>query len=117
MNENIIWTVAGKLKPGQRRAYEALMNEMMTEVIQEPGTTHYEWTIADDGETIHVYERYANAEAAVKHLATWSRFAESYMALVEVTAFTVFSDLTPELQAAVGGLSPIYMRPLGGFAK
>ncbi len=117
MSENIIWTVEGKIKKEQRADYQALMNEMVTEVQKEAGTINYEWTIAQDGETVHVYERYLNAEEAVKHLSTWAKFAERYLGLTQVTKFVVFSNLTPELKEAVAGLNPVYMAPIGGFAK
>ena len=39
------------------------------------------------------------------------------MADVDVTRFVVFSNLTPALKEAVDGLNPIYMTPIGGFAK
>ena len=117
MNENVIWTVEGVIKDGQRTALETLMKEMVETVQPEPGTTHYEWTLGQDGKSLHVYERYANAEATRAHLVTWGKFAERFMALVEVTCFTVFSDLTDDLKEAVAGLDPVYMAPIGGFSK
>ncbi|WLR46614.1 antibiotic biosynthesis monooxygenase [Halobacillus litoralis] len=117
MTENIIWTIEGKIKHGQREEYEALMKEMVVEVKKEAGTTNYEWTIAPDGETVHVYERYKNAEAAKEHLGTWAKFQDRYMEVTEITRFTIFSHLTPELEEAVAGMNPIYMKPIGGFAK
>ena len=117
MSNNIIWTVAGKIKDGQRQALESLMEEMVETVIKEEGTLNYEWTIAADGKSLHVYERYKDANAAAAHLPTWGTFADRFMALVSITDFVVFSQLTPALEEAVGGLNPIYMTPIGGFAK
>lgn len=117
MNDNIIWTIEGKIKNGQRAEYEALMDEMVAEVQKEEGTTNYEWTIAPDGETVHVYERYKNAAAAVRHLGTWGKFQDRYMSVTEITKFTIFSKLTPELEDAVAGMNPVYMKPIGGFGK
>ena len=53
MNENIIWTVEGKIKDGERETLEALMREMVETVQKEEGTLNYEWTIAEDGTTLH----------------------------------------------------------------
>lgn len=117
MNNNIIWTIEGKINNGQLSEYKALMKEMVQAVEKEPGTTHYEWTIASNDEDIQVYERYKDAEAATIHLNTWNQFAERYLELTTVTKFTVYSELTPELEEAVSGLNPIYMKPLGGFSK
>ncbi|MEM8901546.1 MAG: antibiotic biosynthesis monooxygenase [Bacteroidota bacterium] len=117
MSENIIWTVEGTIKDGQKEALESLMAEMVTAVEPEPGTLNYEWTLAEDGKRLHVYERYKDTAATFAHLGTWAKFAERFMAIVDVTGFVVFSDLTPELQEAVSGLNPVYMSPIGGFAK
>ena len=114
---NVIWTVEGKIKSGMRADLDSLMAEMVGDVIKEEGTTNYEWTLAEDGETLHVYERYANTEEAKKHLVTWGRFAERFMSIVDVYEFVVFCDLAPELKEAVAGLNPKYMLPIGGFAK
>ena len=117
MSENIIWTVEGKIKDGERETLEALMREMVETVQKEEGTLNYEWTIAEDGTTLHVYERYKDADAAATHLPTWGTFADRFMAAVDITRFVVFSNLTPALKEAVGGLNPIYMTPIGGFAR
>ena len=117
MSGNVIWTVEGTIKVAEREAFEALMHEMVETVRKEPGTLNYEWTLAQDGRSLHVYERYKEADATTAHLATWATFADRFMAVVDVTRFVVFSNLTPELKEAVSGLSPIYMTPIGGFAK
>lgn len=116
MSENIIWVVEGKIKEGERLKFDALMHEMIETVQKEEGTLNYEWTLSDDG-LLHVYERYKDANAATTHLPTWGSFSGRFMEVVEITRFVVFSNLTPELKEAVGGLNPIYMTPIGGFAK
>lgn len=117
MSENIIWTVEGTIKDGQREALEALMREMVEAVDKEPGTLNYQWTLGEDGKSLHIYERYRDADATTAHLGSWATFADRFMAAVDITRFVVFTELTPELKEAVAGLSPIYMTPIGGFAK
>lgn len=117
MSDNIIWTVEGTIRDGQKDAFDSLMAEMVSAVSQEPGTLNYEWTLGPDGTSLHVYERYRDADAATEHLGTWTRFAERFMASVQITRFVVFSRLTPSLEAAVAGLDPVMMAPIGGFAK
>ncbi|MEM6768255.1 MAG: antibiotic biosynthesis monooxygenase [Bacteroidota bacterium] len=117
MSKNIIWTVEGSIKEGQKETLLSLMNEMVSEVQQEPGTITYEWTLGTDGDSLHVYERYQDVAATFAHLGTWGKFAERFMASVDITNFVVFSDLPPELKEAVSGLNPVYMSPIGGFAK
>ncbi|MEM8999497.1 MAG: antibiotic biosynthesis monooxygenase family protein [Bacteroidota bacterium] len=114
---NVIWTLEGTIKDGQKEVLETLMQEMVGTVSKEPGTLHYEWTLAADGKSLHVYERYADEAATMAHLGTWSTFAERFMQAVTVTRFVVFSELPQKLKDAVAGLGPIYMKPIGGFAR
>ena len=117
MSENVIWTVEATIKEGQRAAFDAVMRDLVEASQKEEGTLNYEWTIGADGASVHVYERYKDADAATAHLSTWGPRAERFMAAAEVTRFSVFSNLTPALQDAVAGLQPVYMKPFGGFAK
>lgn len=117
MSNNVIWTIEGNIKDGEQDALRALMTEMVETVHPEVGTLNYEWTLGEDGRRLHVYERYRDAEATTLHLGTWAKFAPRFMALVDVTRFSVFSDLTPALREAVAGMDPVYMKPIGGFAK
>lgn len=118
MNKNIIWVVEGKIKDGLFDEFNKVMHSMVETVRPEEGTTHYEWFIGEDGKTLSVYERYKDADAAITHVNTsWSAAAESFMSVVDITGFIVYSDLTPKLKEMVGGLNPIYMKPVGGFGK
>lgn len=117
MSENIIWTVDGKIKDGERAAFDAVMHDLIEASSKEAGTMHYEWYIAEDQTSIHVYERYQDAAAAMAHLGTFGAHAERFLAAVEVTGFVVYSKLTPELEEGVAVLNPVSMTPFGGFVK
>lgn len=117
MNEHIVWVVQGTVKSGQKEDFLALMREMLISVETEPGTLNYEWTLGADGHSLHVYERYADEAAAFAHLGTWAKYQDRFVALVDITGFTIFSEASPKLREAVAGLSPVYMTPIGGFAK
>jgi len=117
MNENIIWTVEGTIKEGHTDDLKALMKDMLVLVEQESGTLNYEWTLGKDERSLHVYERYKDVAATFTHLGTWAKFADRFTSLVDITRFTVFSKVSPELGEAVAGLNPVYMAPIGGFAR
>ena len=117
MNENIIWTVEGKIKEGQTQDMKNLMTEMLVLVNQEEGTLNYQWTLGEDNRSLQVYERYKDVQATFAHLGTWSKFAGRFTEIVEITRFSIFTDVTPELKEAVAGLNPVYMKPIGGFAR
>lgn len=117
MSENIIWTVEGNIKEGHKEDLIALMNEMLVLVEQETGTLNYQWTIGENDNSLHVYEKYKDAESTFTHLGTWSKFADRFTSIVDITRFTIFSDAPTELREAVAGLNPVFMKPVGGFAR
>lgn len=117
MSSNIVWTLDGTIRDGQRDAFEALMHEMVESAYKEPGTLSYEWSLAEDGKSLHVYERYEDVAATTAHLGAWPTFADRFLATVDITRFVVFGDLPPEMRDAVAGLSPIYMTPIDGFVR
>lgn len=115
MHPNIIWTVEATIT--DRLALDAVMAEMVAAVSEEEGTTHYEWTLGNDETSLHVYERYRDADAARAHLQTWAKYADRFLAAASVTRFTVFCTLPPDLADAVAGLNPVVMTPLGGVTR
>jgi quinol monooxygenase YgiN len=99
------------------------LNDLIREMsdasfANEPGTLTYEWTISGDGKTAHVHERYANSDAALRHLASFNQnFADRLMALVEPTGMTVYGSPSAELKKELAGVGPAYLRVIGGFAR
>jgi len=114
---NIIWTVEGTIKEGQTDDLIALMNEMLALVEQETGTLNYQWTLCEDQRNLHVYERYADENATFIHLGTWAKFSDRFVNIVDITCFTIFTDVSPKLREAAAGLNPVYMKPVGGFGR
>ncbi|WP_111707113.1 putative quinol monooxygenase [Lutibacter citreus] len=114
LSENIAWTVDGKIKDEEK--YKVVMKLITEATYEEEGSLNHEWFIAEDGVTIHIYERYKNTDAALKHLETWSKYASLFMEAAEMTSFNVYGNLTPELKQAVGGAS-VLMKTYGGFTK
>jgi len=117
MTKNIIWTIDAKIKNGQQEAFEKVMQDLIEASQQEKGTLNYEWSISENGNAIHIYERYVNVAAAAEHMGNFSAYAERFLAAVEITRFVVYSKLPPELSEGISGLSPVYMEPFGGFSR
>ena len=118
MDNNIIWTLEGKIKKEDLDKYVELMNEIVSVTKKEEGTLNYEWTISEDLQNVHVYERYKNADAAIKHLDdSWAFYKDKYSKLVDIQKFSVYSELTDELKEKVASMNPVYMYPLGGFYR
>jgi hypothetical protein len=66
---------------------------------------------------LHVYERYVDPDACRAHLPTWGEVASRFKELVDITKFTVFSELPDDVKEMLGDLEPVYMTPIGGFVK
>ena len=68
-NQNVYWMLELKIKDGQRAPFEQLMHAMVESTQTEPGALDYRWTIAEDGQSCHILERYTDSAATLTHLA------------------------------------------------
>jgi len=116
---NVFWTFGVAIKNGKLDALKALIREMAdASKPNEPGTLIYEWTISDDKKTAAVHERYADSDAALRHLASFNaNFADRLMTLVEPTGMTVYGSPSAALKKELAGAKPVYNRVIGGFAR
>src|SRR5688500_9481930 len=104
METQVSWLLEVAVKPGQRDAFRALMQEMVEATRAEPGTLGYEWFVSDDGGVVHLSERYADSAAILAHLGTFGeKFAGRFLAAVDPTRFTVMGSPSDEAKAALGG--------------
>lgn len=119
MSDNIFWVIEVAIKQGELGTFKALMEEMVSATkASEADTMNYEWFLSGDSTTCHIYERYADSAAVMKHLATFgARFAERFMASVTVKSIIVYGNLNEEAKNALGELSATFMTPIGGFAR
>jgi len=115
----VSWVFAVAVKDGQAGALKALVGEM-ADVCQanEPETLIYEWTISEDLKTAEVHERYADSEAALRHLKSFNRdFADRLMTLVAPTGMIVCGSPSEKLKEVLTGAPPTYMKVIGGFVR
>ncbi len=119
MSEAVSWVLELAVKDGQLDTFKALAQEM-SEATQadEPGASHYEWFISEDGKVIHIYERYVDSAVTMIHLQTFGeKFAERFLACVDPTRLMVYGDPSAEVRAAMAGLGPVHMAQFNGFAR
>jgi len=115
MGNEIAWQVELAVKPGELENYRALIGKMVEFTETEPGTLIYEYFISQDGQTIYVYERYADAAAAVAHLlAAGKRFGGRSAHMVEIRRFLVFGMPSAELRAILDRLGATYLAFFAG---
>ena|SRR5579864_3746674 len=117
MDREICWHVELLIKPGQLESFRALTGEMVEHARREVGILSYQRFINEDGKIVHVFERYADSNAALAHLEMFAkRFAERFQRLLERKSFVVFGDPTAELKAVLDGYGAVYAKPFGDFA-
>ena len=83
---------------------------MVETTKKEAGALIYERFISDDGQLLHVFERYVDSPAAVGHLSTFGkRYGEIFATLVERKQFVVWGTPSLELRRILDSLGAIYM--------
>jgi len=119
MSDAVSWVLELNVKDGQLDTFKALAQEM-SEATQadEPGATHYEWYIDEDGKTIHIFERYADDAATMVHLGNFgAKFAERFLACVDPTRMMVYGDPSAEVRGALAGFGAAHMTQFAGFSR
>ena len=116
MFDNIGWIVEANLNDGQRDAFEAVMNEIVTATKDEPGTLNYQYYLSDEGDIL-VYERFRDLPAAHRHIDNWEQFAGRWIAAATPTRMVHLGELPASLRERHAALAPLWLKPLGGFAR
>jgi quinol monooxygenase YgiN len=118
MSDHISWHVELQVKPGQLDALRTLTSEMVESTKSEPGALVYERYLSDDRQTVHVFERYVDPNAAVAHLTAFGKlYGERFAKIVDRKRFTVFGTPTAELKEILDPLGAKYAAALAGFSR
>ena len=126
MSDSVSFVVELEVKPDQIDELRDVMDAMATATqTDEPGTLDYEWFLTEDGTACHIFERYADPEAAVAHSATFPEELSQRAQAFLPTRLTAYGKLTEAIRekriepllAAVPGISLVVVEPLGGFAR
>lgn len=113
------WMLEMRVRDGREDDVRALMKEMVDATqANEPGTLNYEWSFSADGRVCHLYERYADSDAAMVHCRTFGeRFATRFLDVLEPTRFTFYGSPSAEVQAAAAPFAPALMRHAYGVTR
>jgi quinol monooxygenase YgiN len=119
MHDHVFWILEADIKAGQLDTLKALMREMVEGTQRdEPGALNYEWFIADDGKSLHLYERYADPDAAMVHRENFAqKYRERFVTCLTITKMTLYGNLTSEIRAAFAPPDRVYMSMADGFAR
>jgi quinol monooxygenase YgiN len=111
MSENVYWVLEAAINPGRLENLKILMAEMVESTQQnEAGALNYEWSISDDQQVCHIYERYQDSSATMTHLKTFGeKFAERFADATKITRFVLYGQPNKQVMDALVGLSPAYI--------
>ncbi len=116
MSDQISWCVELAIKPGRLESFKELTGEMVGSTRSERGVLTYHRFVSDDDKVVHVYEQYADSEAALAHLQKFAaKFGARFSSMVDRMRFTVYGTPSAELKALLDGFGAIYLRRFGDF--
>jgi Antibiotic biosynthesis monooxygenase len=119
MAGEVSWVFKVAVYDGAMEEFRALVAEMNEKnEAAEPDPLVYEWFLADDESTVHLYERYADNAPAMNHVVRFGEnFAGRFLALLTVTGVDVYGPAGDDLKEAIAGFTPTYYATIGGFAR
>jgi quinol monooxygenase YgiN len=116
-SEEVFWVVALKINPGQEAKFKELSALLIESTKAEPGALNYEWSLGEDGQTCHIYERYASSAAAKVHLERNAPLVSQIPTLATRLGFTIYGAPSDEVKELLSSRGAAIMKPLGGFGR
>jgi quinol monooxygenase YgiN len=116
-SEEVFWVVALKINPGQEAKFKALSEQLIESTKAEPGTLNYEWSLSEDGQTCHIYERYVDSAAAKVHLERSAPLVGQIPTVATRLGFTIYGAPSDEVKQILSSRGAAIMKPLGGFSR
>ena len=115
----VAWMFELAVREGREAELRALMAEMIEATERdEPGTLDYEWYVTDDGRRLHLFERYADAGAAMTHLATFGeRYMSRFFKVLAPERMTLYGAPDDRVRGALAQLAPQVMARVAGFSR
>ena len=119
MSNAVSWSLQMSVRDGCLDDARALVPEMVAATRRdEPGALVYEYFLSEDGRSCHIYERYADSDAALTHLGNFgANFADRFMACFEPTSFSVYGPASDEVRGVLDGFGAGYLGYLDGFKR
>jgi quinol monooxygenase YgiN len=117
MSNEIYWLLEVTILPGKLDDFKAVARDLIAATTPEPGTRSYEWAFNESNTVCHIFERYADSDALVKHVASFGNYAARFLAACKVTRFDVYGVPTPAAREALADIQPTYYTVFGGFNR
>jgi quinol monooxygenase YgiN len=115
----VAWMLELAVNEGKESDFRALMAEMADATERtEPGTIDYEWCVSDDGRRLHLFERYADSNAAMTHLGTFGdRYMKRFFDVLAPERITLYGTPDDRVRGALKTLGPQVMARAAGFSR
>jgi len=84
----------------------------------EPGAEIYEWFLSEDGNELHIYERYVDSAATMVHLGTFgSTYMQRFLDCCSPTRLHVYGEPSNDVKGVLNGFGAVYCGSFGGFSR
>jgi quinol monooxygenase YgiN len=117
MSNQVYWHLEVAILPGKLEDFRAVARDLIASTESEPGTLDYEYNLNADNTVCHIFERYRDSEAMIKHVEGFHRFAERFLKSCRPTRFDVYGNPSEAAKAMLTDLHPSYFNELGGFSR
>jgi quinol monooxygenase YgiN len=118
MSQEVYWIAALEVASEHLDEFKTVVSELVTASRKEAGTLSYEYSIAADGRTIHIFERYRDSAAAISHIEnTVAPIFERFRALVTPLGVTVYGNPDANARQLLDRLPARYMAAFDGFLR
>ena len=116
MPDEIYWITTVTVKPGHFSEFKEVVAPLVAATKQEAGALAYEYSVANDQSTVHIFERYCDSHSVVAHVeGTFAKFAELFNSVATVKGFVVYGTPDAEARKVLDGFGAAYMTPFDGF--
>jgi quinol monooxygenase YgiN len=105
------------VKPENLEEFKKLIAPIVADSNKEPGTLIYEYSLGEDGRTVHIVERYLT-DAVLSHVEnTFGPYAERFLKLATIEKLFVYGEPPADLRAKLESFGAIFMAPITGFSR
>lgn len=115
--KEVYWIIMGEINPSQEAAFRTICAQLVELTQTEPGALNYEWSIAENSRTFHIYERYVDSEAVKFHRTQVGEMLKELYAVTTLKSFTLYGNPSDELKQLFAIRHPLLMVPYNGFSR
>lgn len=115
--EHVYWILKAQIQAGKVERVKELAAQFCERARDEDGMLAYEWSVSEDGTSLHVYERYVDSDAALTHFENVAPHVGELLAVVKPTGTDCYGATSPAFRTAVEGYGMSYFVPIAGFHR